>query len=243
MTDAPAAAPTVRTVLVVDDNDANRYAVAFWLRDAGLRTLEATSGAEAIELATTHLPDLIVLDIRLPDTTGFEVVRVLRAGPETGAIPILHLSASYTTAEWRTHGLELGADAYLTHPVEPRELVATVRTLLRVKEVEEQLRASAHEAQAARRDAELAAARATALQAITADLAGTMTAAEVATVAMAQATRLTGATVVALGVVNESGVLELLAAEHLPDGIHPGDEGHVILAETFGSAVAAAVKG
>src|SRR5688572_2081503 len=102
----PAATPDVRrTVLVVDDTDANRYAVSRWLRGAGYDVIEAATGAEALEQARTH-PDLMVLDVRLPDTSGFEVLRTLRADPMLAEIPVIHLSASFTTSEWRTHGLE-----------------------------------------------------------------------------------------------------------------------------------------
>jgi PAS domain S-box-containing protein len=135
-------------VLVVDDNDANRYAVSHWLRSAGLVPIEATTGAEALQRASDQggpRPDLVILDVRLPDTTGFEVLRALKADARTSEIPVLHLSASFTATEWRAHGLELGADAFLTHPVEPRELLATVRALLRVRRAESRVRrAAAH---------------------------------------------------------------------------------------------------
>ena len=189
-----------RTVLVVDDNDANRYAVTYWLREAGFVTLEAASGAEALATANASHPDLVVLDVRLPDTTGFEVARHLRGTPITASIPILHLSASFTTSEWRTHGLEQGAEAYLTHPVEPREFVATVRSILRVRDVEEQLRAAADEAQRARREAEAAAARANALLGVTAALAGALTTPEVGGAATAEARRHTGASAALLAI-------------------------------------------
>ncbi|HYD53762.1 MAG TPA: PAS domain S-box protein, partial [Gemmatimonadaceae bacterium] len=135
-------------VLVVDDNDANRYAVAHWLRSAGLEPIEAATGEEALQRAWDEAgprPDLVILDVRLPDTTGFEVLRTLKADSRTSEVPVLHLSASFTATEWRAHGLELGADAFLTHPVEPRELLATVRALLRVRRAEARVRhAAAH---------------------------------------------------------------------------------------------------
>ncbi|MDQ6924656.1 MAG: ATP-binding protein [Candidatus Eremiobacteraeota bacterium] len=122
-------------VLLVDDNDANRFAVAYWLRSAGYTVVEAETGVEALARATEGV-DLVVLDIRLPDMSGFEVLRRLREQPDTAALPVLHLTASFVTGEWRAHGLDAGADAYLTHPVEPREFVATVRQLLRVRAAE-----------------------------------------------------------------------------------------------------------
>ncbi|HEY0779348.1 MAG TPA: ATP-binding protein [Gemmatirosa sp.] len=147
--------PRAARVLVVDDNDANRFAVAYWLRSAGYAVDEAETGAEALARAADG-PDLVVLDIRLPDMSGFEVLRRLRAEAGTAAIPVLHLTASFVTGEWRAHGLDAGADAYLTHPVEPREFVATVRQLLRVRAVEatrEELLAAERRARA---DAEVA---------------------------------------------------------------------------------------
>ncbi|NUQ19626.1 MAG: response regulator, partial [Gemmatimonadaceae bacterium] len=133
-----------RTVLVCDDTDANRYTTARWLRNAGFDVLEATTGAEALERAQQGV-DLVVLDVRLPDRSGFDVLRTLKANRRLRDIPVIHLSASFTTSEWRTHGLEAGADAFLSQPVQPRELVATVRSLLRIREAEERVRNAARE--------------------------------------------------------------------------------------------------
>ena len=135
------------TVLVVDDNEANRYAVAYWLREAGFAVLEAASGEEGLRQARLA-PDLVILDVRLPDRSGFEVLRAMKDDPALAEIPVIHISASFTTSQWRTYGLDLGADAFLTHPVEPRELVATVRSLLRVRRAEERVRLAAREWQA-----------------------------------------------------------------------------------------------
>ena len=131
-------------VLVVDDTDGNRYAVARALRGAGMRVIEASTGADAIRLAAT-VPDLIVLDINLPDMTGFKVAQIVKHDPATAHIPVMHVSASFTGSADRAFGLESGADAYLTHPIDVDVLVATARALLRVGRAERRLRQAAHE--------------------------------------------------------------------------------------------------
>jgi PAS domain S-box-containing protein len=132
------------TILVVDDNEAERYYVARVLRKAGFEIAEAGTGQEALRLAA-NAPDLVTLDVRLPDLSGFEVCRRLKGDPATRDIPVLHISASYTTPDARAEGLDGGADGYLTHPVDAVELVATVRALLRVRQAEAQVRAAARE--------------------------------------------------------------------------------------------------
>lgn len=134
-------------VLVVDDNEANRYAVGRILRTAGFETSEASNGRQALELARTN-PDVIVLDVNLPDVDGYEVVRELRASPATAMIPILHLSASFMRDEDRVFGLDNGANAYLTHPIEPTVFIATIRSLLRMRRLEEERAAATAEWQA-----------------------------------------------------------------------------------------------
>ncbi len=134
-------------VLVVDDTEGNRYASARILRAAGFDVSEADSGANALSAMDQH-PDVVVLDINLPDMTGFEVVERLRKMPQHAAIPVLHLSASYTTDADRARGLDQGADAYLTHPLDPTVFVATVRALLRTSDADRRLRAAAEEWQA-----------------------------------------------------------------------------------------------
>jgi len=116
-------------VLVVDDSESTRYIVATWLQRNGYETVEAATGAEA--LARLAGADLVILDVHLPDITGFEVCAAIKADPETAALPVLHVSATAVDVADRAAGLNGGADGYLTEPVDSEELLATVRALLR----------------------------------------------------------------------------------------------------------------
>ena len=115
------------TVLVVEDERKLRELVRSYLERAGLTVLSTGSGAEAITLAAAASPDLIVLDLGLPDIPGETVARELRAA---GPVPILMLTAK-SAEEDRIAGLELGADDYVTKPFSPRELVLRVQAILR----------------------------------------------------------------------------------------------------------------
>ncbi|HEX8199288.1 MAG TPA: response regulator [Isosphaeraceae bacterium] len=129
------AAPGV-TILIVDDDPAKRYSVAKILRKAGFVTREAATGIEALRLVA-ELPDLVILDVKLPDVSGFEVCRRIKADPSTASVPVLHLSTTFVDIEDKVQGLEGGADGYLTDVLEPLELIATVRALLRARQAEE----------------------------------------------------------------------------------------------------------
>ena len=142
------------TILTVDDNDALRYSVARTLQGGGFRVIEARTGYEALKLAEA-IPDLITLDINLPDIDGFEVCRRLKANPQTSHIPVLHLSATFTDKEFRLRGLE-AADGYLAEPISREELLASVKALLRLKQAEREARLQAAEAEKARRELEQA---------------------------------------------------------------------------------------
>jgi PAS domain S-box-containing protein len=128
------------SILVVDDAEASRYTLVRMLQKAHYEVREAASGKEALRLAAEQ-PDLIILDINLPDLTGHEVRRQLKGAPATAAIPVLHLSASFVESDNRAEGLEGGADGYLTYPVEQRELIANIEALLRARRAEREVRA------------------------------------------------------------------------------------------------------
>lgn len=132
------------TVLVVDDREENRYTLRHTLSRAGYTVVEAATGIEALELSRS-LPDVIVLDVRLPDMLGYEVCRRLRANPQTSHIPVLQLSAALQSTESKLYALESGADAYLVQPADPLVLVATVRSLARLHQAEKQALATSRQ--------------------------------------------------------------------------------------------------
>ena len=115
------------TVLLVEDERKLRELVRSYLERAGLAVLSTGSGAEALTLAAEAAPDLVVLDLGLPDVPGEAVARELRAA---GSVPILMLTAK-AGEEDRIAGLEIGADDYVTKPFSPRELVLRVQAILR----------------------------------------------------------------------------------------------------------------
>jgi two-component system OmpR family response regulator len=117
----------VAKILVVDDDPHIREVLSFALGEAGFETIEAEDGARAIEAFARTKPDLVVLDIVMPELDGTDVCRRIRA---TSAVPILFLSSRDDEVD-RILGLELGGDDYLTKPFSPRELVARVRAVLR----------------------------------------------------------------------------------------------------------------
>jgi signal transduction histidine kinase len=143
------------TILAVDDNDALRYSLSRTLKEGGYNVMEARNGAEALRMADDS-PDLITLDIHLPDMDGFEICRLLKENPHTAHIPVLHISATFVEAEYRVRGLETGADGYLAEPVSRDELLATVGALLRLKKAERAARLNAAEAEKARRELKIA---------------------------------------------------------------------------------------
>jgi two-component system phosphate regulon response regulator PhoB len=117
-------------VLIVDDERDLRALVDFNLRQAGYTTAQASTGAEAMARARSLRPRAIVLDLNLPDVSGLDVCRLLRADATTRGLPILMLTARGAERD-RVHGLELGADDYLCKPFSVRELVLRVESVTR----------------------------------------------------------------------------------------------------------------
>ncbi|SDI64719.1 response regulator [Pseudomonas abietaniphila] len=129
-------------LLIVDDNAATRYALRRRMERHGFTVLEAGTATEGLDLIAEQIPDALILDVNLPDMSGFDVVRQLRAEPRTALLPVVHVSAASIQTGDIVTGLEAGADAYLVHPVDPDVLLATLRTLLRVRDTEFALRDS-----------------------------------------------------------------------------------------------------
>jgi len=134
-------------ILNVDDNNANRYILTRILTKVGYKIIEASNGKEALRLAKTEQPNLIILDINLPDITGYEVCQLLKSDPLTDFIPILSISSHYIKNEDWIYGLECGADNYLIKPIENHVLLAIVKSMLRIQNSEQKLRAALKEAE------------------------------------------------------------------------------------------------
>src|SRR5918993_180012 len=132
--------PLAYTIVNADDDDARRYANSRILRRSDYRVLEASTGADALALLAEVKPQLLLLDVNLPDMSGLDVCRIVKANPTTSDILVLQISASRITAEDRVFGLECGADAYPTEPVQANELVVTARALLRLYSREQENR-------------------------------------------------------------------------------------------------------
>ncbi len=113
-------------VLIVDDNEMNVKLARDVLRFAGFRTLEAGSGSEGVALATDHLPDVILMDIRLPDMEGTAALRLLRDEPRTAPIPVVALT-SFAMKGDRERFLAAGFDGYLEKPISVKEFPGEVR--------------------------------------------------------------------------------------------------------------------
>ena len=114
-----------KTVLLVEDNEDNRFIYATALRYAGYDVIEAVSGRQGIEAAREQRPDLILMDISIPDVDGWEATIVLKADPLTRPIPIIAVTAHVLPGDER-RSMEAGCDGYLAKPVAPATLIAEV---------------------------------------------------------------------------------------------------------------------
>jgi len=119
--------PTRRKILVVDDEERMVRFIRLNLEHDGFQVFEAFRGSQAIQVLREQLPDLVLLDVMMPDIDGFDVLKMIR---EINSVPVIMLTAK-SEEDDKVHGLELGADDYITKPFSPRELVSRVRAVLR----------------------------------------------------------------------------------------------------------------
>ena len=188
-------------LLVVDDDEAKRYIMATWLRRAGYTVIEAATGREG--LARAGEAELILLDVHLPDISGFDVCRQIKADPRTAAIPVIQVSATAVAVSDRAQGLTQGADAYLVDPAEPEELLAMVVAALRYSR--------------ARHRAERSAALLAELTRVTLDINAAGTFDGLARVAAAGAARMFNAQVIVVLAMPDGQTRRTSASPQLPE--------------------------
>lgn len=140
-----AAAPDSALILNVDDNEASLYIKTRVLRRAGFEVIEADRGSLVLPLIATHQPDLVLLDVNLGDSSGYDICRAIKNSPDHASTIVVQISASFVERTDRMRGFEAGADSYFTEPMEPDELVANVIALLRLRKMEHELRRSSIE--------------------------------------------------------------------------------------------------
>jgi DNA-binding response OmpR family regulator len=116
-------------ILIAEDEPDIRELVAFTLRFSGYEVISASNGEEAVKLATVEVPDLVLMDVRMPRMTGYDACRVMKADPDLRHIPIVFLSAKGQETEVQA-GLEAGAEEYLLKPFAPMQLIERVRAIL-----------------------------------------------------------------------------------------------------------------
>lgn len=126
-------------ILVVDDTEDNLDLLEFALKRKPVQMLRASSGMACLSIAKEKKPDLILLDIQMPEMDGFETLKRLRANPETSKIPVIFLTAQKKDPESIAKGLAMGADQYLTKPIDTEELLVRTRMLILLKRAEAEL--------------------------------------------------------------------------------------------------------
>ena len=118
------------TVLVIEDNEKNRYLISFILKGAGYHVIEAITGERGVEMAAGEHPDLILMDIQLPGIDGYEATRQIRATPAGSAIPIIALT-SYAMTGDRERALAAGCTGYVEKPINPDTIIGEIQKYIR----------------------------------------------------------------------------------------------------------------
>ncbi len=137
------------TILIIDDTETNRYAFSRLLSKAGYTTIQAATLREGSAVLDSRPVDLVILDVNLPDGTGFDMCTRIKNRPNHASTPVLMTSALFIEGRDRAQGLDCGADGYLTTPIDGLELTATVKSLLRVRDAEHRLKEALDKAEKA----------------------------------------------------------------------------------------------
>ena len=119
-----------RTILIVDDFDDTRLLLRTWLQKKGFRVVEAENGNYAVAAAQSDHPDLIIMDVEMPELDGLSATRKIRQLTDFGGVPIVAVSA-YGADQYRAHALAAGCDEYVSTPFEPEELERLIRALIK----------------------------------------------------------------------------------------------------------------
>jgi signal transduction histidine kinase len=122
-------------ILAVDDKTENLIIIKALIKETfpQARVITTQTGLEGIEMARTYTPDIVLLDVVMPEMDGFEVCKILKSDPETNDIPVVFVTAMKEDTESRIRGLEVGAEAFLAKPIESSELIAQIRAMLKVR--------------------------------------------------------------------------------------------------------------
>ncbi len=129
-------------ILVVDDDPNMLFSTSRTMKKGGYEVIEASTGNDCLVLARQMRPDIILLDVNLPDMIGYEVCRRIKSDPELANTFVIHLSGTQISPESQVYGLEHGADGYITFPVGGKELLARIEAMIRIKRTEQALRES-----------------------------------------------------------------------------------------------------